>query len=168
MRLMKLTKEQLHRLLRERGIWVTNACDKCGQLLGSARWTRRGELGEWCSATCRDGIKSERLTSASVELAAAASVKPRRRMGSLPSGRPRMHATNAEKQRSYRSRLKNGLALRNTPSEVIENAQLVDAKNRPHVVGIIPATQTLETALSAVSSSAKERARGCLRQYVRG
>jgi hypothetical protein len=128
---MKLTKEQSHRLLQECGIWLTNACDKCGQLLGSARWTRKGEPGEWCSATCRDGIKAERLTSASVEPAAATSAKSQRRIGSLPSGRPKMHATKAEKQRSYRSRLKNGLALRNTPSEVIENAQLVGVKNRP-------------------------------------
>jgi hypothetical protein len=53
---MKLTKEQSQKLLRERGIWVTNACDKCGQLLGAVRCTRRGEAGKWCSSVCRDGI----------------------------------------------------------------------------------------------------------------
>ena len=55
--LMKLEREQSQKLLRERGIWVTGACDKCGQLLDSVRWTRKGERGEWCSAACRDGIK---------------------------------------------------------------------------------------------------------------
>ena len=53
---MKLTREQSKKLLQERGIWVTNACDKCGQLLGSVSWTRKGEPGEWCSALCRDGV----------------------------------------------------------------------------------------------------------------
>lgn len=53
---MRLIREQGKRLLRERGIWITEACDRCGKLLGSIRWTRKGELGEWCSAECRDGI----------------------------------------------------------------------------------------------------------------
>jgi hypothetical protein len=37
----------------------------CGQLLGSVRWTRRGEPGEWCSAECRDGIKATTLKAES-------------------------------------------------------------------------------------------------------
>lgn len=41
--------------LRNRGIYVTNACDRCGKLLGSVRWTRKDEPGEWCSRECRDG-----------------------------------------------------------------------------------------------------------------
>src|SRR5271167_1715145 len=126
---MKLTKEQSQKLLRERSVWVTEACDKCGRLLGSVRWTRQGECGEWCSAECRDGVKAEPSTSTSIEVAAAASRQQQKRIGSRPSGRPRTHATNAEKQRSYRARLKNGLALRNTPSEQIENAQVAGARN---------------------------------------
>jgi hypothetical protein len=126
---MKLTKEQSQKLLRERGIWITAACDRCRQLLGAVRWTTKGEPGEWCSAACRDGVKAERPTSASIEVAAAVNRQQQKRIGSRPSGRPRTHATNAEKQRSYRGRLKNGLALRNAPSEHIENAQLADAKN---------------------------------------
>jgi hypothetical protein len=55
---MKLKREQSQKLLRDRGIWVTEACDKCGQLLGSVRWTRRCEPGEWCSQACRDGMKT--------------------------------------------------------------------------------------------------------------
>lgn len=54
---MKLTKEQSQKLLHERGIWVTEACDKCGRLLGAVRYTRRGESGEWCSELCRDGVR---------------------------------------------------------------------------------------------------------------
>jgi hypothetical protein len=54
---MKLKREQREKLLCERGIWVTEACGTCGQLLGSVRWTRQGARGEWCSEACRDGIK---------------------------------------------------------------------------------------------------------------
>jgi hypothetical protein len=53
---MRLTREQSQELLRERGVWVAKACDRCGQLLGSIHWTRRGEPGEYCSAECRDGV----------------------------------------------------------------------------------------------------------------
>jgi hypothetical protein len=60
---MKLSKQQSQNLLGERGVWVTSACDKCGQLLGSVRRTRRGEAGEWCSEVCRDGAAATaRLT----------------------------------------------------------------------------------------------------------
>ena len=52
---MRLAPKQSLKLLRERGIWITEACDKCGRLLGSVRWTKRGEPGEWCSRECRDG-----------------------------------------------------------------------------------------------------------------
>jgi hypothetical protein len=55
---MKLTREQSEKLLRERGVWITDACDKCGQLLGAVRWTRKGERGEWCSGACRDGVSA--------------------------------------------------------------------------------------------------------------
>ena len=55
--LLKLNKEQGQKLLRERGIWITEACDRCGQLLGSVRWTRRGDAAVWCSQSCRDEIK---------------------------------------------------------------------------------------------------------------
>ncbi len=155
---MKLTKEQSRRILGERGIGITEACDKCGLLLGAVRWTRKCEPGEWCSAACRDGIKAERPTSATIEVAPAVNTQQQKRIGSRPSGRPRTHATNAEKQRSYRSRLKNGLALRNTPSEHIENARLADAKNGSYVVPVILDNQALETAVSASSASEEGRA----------
>jgi hypothetical protein len=53
---MRLRREQCEKLLSELGIWVTEACDKCGQLLGSVGWTRKDGPGEWCSRACRDGI----------------------------------------------------------------------------------------------------------------
>jgi len=57
---MRLTKAQSEQLLEQHGIWITVACDRCGNLLGAVRWTRRGEAGEWCSELCRDGVKAER------------------------------------------------------------------------------------------------------------
>ena len=58
---MKLNQEQRQKLLHELGIGVTEACDKCGQLLGSIRWTRRSKPGEWCSPLCRDGLDHKPL-----------------------------------------------------------------------------------------------------------
>jgi hypothetical protein len=53
---MKLIWEQSRKLLQERDVWLTEACDRCGQLLGSVRWTRKSEPGDWCSKGCRDGV----------------------------------------------------------------------------------------------------------------
>ena len=83
---MKLTKEQSQKLLRERGIWVTEACDKCGRLLGSVRYTRRGEPGEWCSESCRDGVDAGAVSD------------ERRRKG----GRPRKYSSESARQRAER------------------------------------------------------------------
>ena len=52
---MRLNERQILALQRNHGVWVAEACDRCGRLLGSIRYTRRGEPGEWCSETCRDG-----------------------------------------------------------------------------------------------------------------
>src|SRR5690348_2574832 len=52
---MMLREELRRRLLADRGVYVTEACDKCGQLLGPVRYTRKGESGVWCSRECRDG-----------------------------------------------------------------------------------------------------------------
>lgn len=139
---MKLTREQNQKLLRERGIWVTNACDKCGQLLGAVRWTRKDEEGEWCSAECRDGLKPTPRNSAGGPEATAST----RRIGARAAGRPRTHSSNAEKQRAYRYRLTSVLALRNSPSQVIQISELAVAKNGSHVVGLIPEPGALETA----------------------
>jgi hypothetical protein len=46
---------ELQRPLRERGVYVTEACDRCGRVLGSVRYTKAGVSGVWCSRQCRDG-----------------------------------------------------------------------------------------------------------------
>src|SRR5262249_3700886 len=51
---MMLRDELCGRLLKDRGIFVTECCDKCGQLLGAVRFTRKNSRGEWCSRKCRD------------------------------------------------------------------------------------------------------------------
>jgi hypothetical protein len=53
---MKLDEKQTRHLLRMHGTFLTEACDQCGQLLGSVRFTRHGECGAWCSRACRDGV----------------------------------------------------------------------------------------------------------------
>lgn len=52
---MKLTIKQSQKILVGRGVYVTEACDRCGQLLAEVRFTVKGEPGEWCSRECRDG-----------------------------------------------------------------------------------------------------------------
>jgi len=52
---MMLREELRRRLLEEHGIYVKEACDKCGQLLGAVRYTRKDDPGVWCSRECRDG-----------------------------------------------------------------------------------------------------------------
>jgi hypothetical protein len=121
--LMKLTREQSQRLLNQHGIWIPEACDKCGQVLGSVRWTRRAEPGEWCSAECRDGkaAKSEQK------------VARQARLGSKPAGTPKKHKSSAEKCRNYRELFKAGSVTRSTPLEVTENMQVTE-KIALHVV----------------------------------
>ena len=114
---MNLSAEQRQQLLQDCGVWVTTACDKCGQLLGAVRWTRKGEPGKWCSAPCRDGISAPKLADAGRQ-----DTRPRQRIGARPAGRPRKHKSNAEKCRAYRKRLKRTSATRNTPLELSENA----------------------------------------------
>lgn len=53
---MKLDEKQTRQLLCTRGTFLTEACDRCGQLLGSVRFTRLDEGGAWCSRACRDGV----------------------------------------------------------------------------------------------------------------
>lgn len=52
---MLLTETQSRKALDEHGMYVTEACDKCGKLLGCVRYTHRRQTGEWCSELCRDG-----------------------------------------------------------------------------------------------------------------
>jgi len=50
---MRLTEKQARQILERYGCYVLEACDKCGQLLGYLRYTRKGEDGAWCSRECR-------------------------------------------------------------------------------------------------------------------
>jgi len=52
---MRLTREQSYTLLEKRGCYASEACDKCGQILGPVRFARRNDRGAWCSRECRDG-----------------------------------------------------------------------------------------------------------------
>jgi hypothetical protein len=61
---MLLSADVRAQLCRERGVYVTEACDRCGQLLGPVRFTRRDDRGVWCSRLCRDG--RERRTDCEV------------------------------------------------------------------------------------------------------
>jgi hypothetical protein len=54
---MKISNE-LQKLLKDRGIYVTEVCDRCSQILGPVRYTRAGDSGVWCSRKCRDGMRA--------------------------------------------------------------------------------------------------------------
>jgi hypothetical protein len=56
---MQLNQEQIRQLLRTHGVYLNQACDRCGAILGAVRWTIRNEQGEWCSQKCRDGVDYE-------------------------------------------------------------------------------------------------------------
>ena len=90
---MHLTVEQSRKALAEHGCYVTEACDKCGKLLGCVRYTRRGEPGEWCSDLCRDGAEqvAERAERKGGRPAKYRTVAERRR-------------ANAEYQRAHRAK----------------------------------------------------------------
>ena len=53
---MRLSEAQSRELLQTHGVYVTEACDRCGQILGHVRYTRRNQPGEWCTRACRDGV----------------------------------------------------------------------------------------------------------------
>jgi hypothetical protein len=53
---MHLTEAPSREFLQMHGVYVAEACDRCGQILGQVRYTRRNEPGDWCSQVCRDGI----------------------------------------------------------------------------------------------------------------
>src|SRR5258708_20777341 len=50
---MMLTVQQSYALLAKHGVFARECCDRCGQLLGALRFTRRGESGERGSRECR-------------------------------------------------------------------------------------------------------------------
>lgn len=95
---MELTVEQRGLSLEKRGWYVTEACDGCGALLGSTRYTRRGEPGAWCSAICRDGAD---VVAAREERRGG---RPRK-YGSERERRTARRRLAADRQRAFRVRL---------------------------------------------------------------
>jgi hypothetical protein len=51
-----LTTAQAYELLAARGAFAREACDRCRQVLGPVRFTRRGDPGVWCSRGCRGDV----------------------------------------------------------------------------------------------------------------
>jgi len=86
---MLLPIELRLQLQADRDVYVTEACDRCGKLLGSLRFARRDEAGAWCSRECRDGVEAAQKRIAS------------------RGGRPRKYKNNAEKCRAHRNRIEN-------------------------------------------------------------
>jgi hypothetical protein len=81
---MQIDLSMTYDVLARYGVFAREACDRCGQVLGAVRYTRQGELGAWCSRLCRGDAD-----------------RPAIHRG----GRPRKHATDADRQRSYRANL---------------------------------------------------------------
>lgn len=108
---MRLTEKQSRELIAKHGVYVTEACDKCGQILGPVRFTRKDEAGEWCSRQCRDGA---RLVS--IETVAGRATRKGGRPQKYQTERQRRAAIRLQKadwQRNERKRLsveKNPLA----------------------------------------------------------
>jgi hypothetical protein len=136
---MKLTREQSQKLLRERGIWVTEACDKCRKLLGSVRWTRRGEPGEWCSSLCRDG---------SPEIRRPNSKTCRECGGSLTGKRADSEFCDEAHSKRYRRREQSKTAQNREiiPDTPIGKQGLTGAQNSGSTTTLIQPPQALEAA----------------------
>jgi len=100
---MMLCEELRRRLLEDRGIYVKEACDKCGQLLGAVRFTRKDD--PVCGACGNAEMESVRTCQAHASTAEpnyppasaaglffATMLASRQRIGSSPSckspGRP--------------------------------------------------------------------------------
>jgi hypothetical protein len=94
---MRLTTEQSYALFERYGCYVTEAGDKCGRMLGSVRFARKGEEGVWCSRECRDGAEAHAPGTCK---GCGARLPEGKRRGSL-------YCDAACKQNAYRSRAAN-------------------------------------------------------------
>lgn len=148
---MKLTREQSQKLLRERGIWITEACDKCGKLLGSVRWTRKGEPGEWCSAQCRDGIKASATQPADSKTCMECGVP-------LTGKRSDSEFCSRTHLMRHRRKLQTVQKAENSGNTPIAKQRLTRAENGDSMNTPTRATRALETAVSASPASAE----GCV------
>jgi hypothetical protein len=92
-----IISRELQKPLREEyGLYVHDACDRCGQILGAVRFTHFGDSGVWCSRECRgDG---DRRT-----------IRRGGRPRKYKSENDRLHAErrqNAERQKAFRGRVR--------------------------------------------------------------
>jgi hypothetical protein len=53
---MHLSPAQSYALLEKHGSYIKEVCDKCGAGIGPVSFTRKDQIGVWCSRECRDGI----------------------------------------------------------------------------------------------------------------
>jgi uncharacterized Zn finger protein (UPF0148 family) len=109
---MKLNEKQTRHLLRTHGTFLTEACDQCGQLLGSVRFTRQGDAGAWCSRACRDGVDHNPSVC--------------RGCGTPLVGKRRgaIYCNRTCRMRTVRKQVRNSTNIVNTP---IQNTGLADA-----------------------------------------
>jgi hypothetical protein len=56
---MFISPELRRRLQADTGSCVTEACNRCGRLLGAVRFTRANDSAAWCSRICRDGVEHQ-------------------------------------------------------------------------------------------------------------
>ena len=96
---MQLTIEQANDVMAKHDVFGKEAWDKCGWLLGAVRFTRREEVGEWCSLECRRDAERQAVRRGG---------RPRK----YRNDRARIEAErlqNTERQRVFRVRsLRNG------------------------------------------------------------
>jgi hypothetical protein len=77
--------------------WVVGTCTRCGHDILNAPFRSRAEAGDFCSATCRDGVKRARRKAGRPKGATDRSYIRRSN---------KVHASSAHRQRAYRERQK--------------------------------------------------------------
>jgi hypothetical protein len=124
---MQLTTQQSHVLFEKHGCYVTEVCDKCGQVLGPVRFKLKGGSGVWCSPNYRGDGNRDVI-----------------RRG----GRPKKFDSGAERQREYRSRRR----CYETPSQPGGNKELTNARNGSLALRHSPNGSRLESPLMRKSN----------------
>ena len=135
---MLLTTAQAYDLLAKHGVFVREACNRCGQVLGPVRYTRRGESGEWCSRECRGDAET-----------------PAIRKG----GRPRKYRTPEQSRaaKTAQQRVYRDVAVwKKPPSNLCGNKGLAGVKNGSLAYPLIHIREALSYRSARVLSSVSE------------
>lgn len=93
---MRLSIQQSRSLFEKYGAYAKSACDKCSVILGSVRFTRQGEPGEWCSRECRGDLSKHSIRKGG---------RPRRYEGEA-ARRQAQKRHSAARQRAFRERVR--------------------------------------------------------------